>query len=167
MQAPIIKKVHMFIMMAQDSLFEDAVSFYKEIGLQPKFHLKDKWAEFQVGNMLIGVCPASQELPDRRTGIVMEVEDLKTIYDKQKDSITFLSEPVEAIHGIMASVKDPSGNIFDLYQPTPDKVRDLAQKIKEEECEHCESGSCQENCTTTCTSTCQSECEESCEDACE
>ena len=73
---PIIKKIHMFIMMAQDKLFEDTVAFYKKIGLTPKFHLKDKWAEFEIKNILLGICPTDQELPERRTGIVMEVEDL-------------------------------------------------------------------------------------------
>jgi len=140
---PLIKKAHMFIMLAEEKSFENAVEFYKKLGLQSKFHIKEKWAEFDTGNLLIGICPTSQELPERRVGIVLEVEDLKKTYDESKDFLTFLSEPVEAIHGIMASVKDPAGNIFDLYQPTPDKVRDLAQKIKEkDECE----GSCGHAC---------------------
>ena len=143
---PLIKKAHMFIMLSQDTLFEETVEFYKNLGLVPKFHLKDKWAEFDLGNLLLGICPAGQELPDRRTGIVVEVEDLKKIYDEKKDSMTFISEPVEAIHGIMISVKDPAGNIFDLYQPTPDKVRDLAEKMKEKECCDCESGMCKSEC---------------------
>jgi len=149
MTMPLIKKAHMFIMLSQDKLFEDTVTFYKSLGLTPKFHLKDKWAEFDLGNLLLGICPASQELPDRRTGIVLEVQDLKKIYDEHKDSMTFISEPVEAIHGIMISVKDPSGNIFDLYQPTPEKVKDLAQKIKEKEeqdCCGCESSMCKDEC---------------------
>jgi len=154
---PLIKNAHMFIMLAEEKLFENTVEFYKKLGLQPKFHIKEKWAEFDVGNLLVGICPASQELPDRRTGIVMEVEDLKKTYDESKDDLTFLSEPVEAIHGIMASVKDPAGNIFDLYQPTPDRVKDLAKKIKEEEsccqdidCSDCESDSEKEECKDCC-----------------
>lgn len=129
---PVIKKAHMFIMMAQDKFFEETVEFYKKLGLTPKFHLKDKWAEFELENMLIGLCPTEEELPDRRTGIVFEVADLKKLYAEKKDIITFLAEPVEAIHGVMASIKDPSGNVFDFYQQTPDKVKDLAAKIKAE-----------------------------------
>ena len=120
---PLIKKANMFIMMAQDKLFEPTVEFYKKMGLIQKFHLKDKWAEFGLENILIGLCPTEEELPDRRVGIVFEVEDLKKIYTDYKDLVTFLAEPVEAIHGIMASVKDPSGNVFDLYQPTPQKEK--------------------------------------------
>lgn len=155
---PLIKKAHMFIMLAEEKLFENTVEFYKNLGLQTKFHIKEKWAEFDAGNLLIGICPTSQELPDRRTGIVLEVEDLKKTYDESKDSLTFLNEPVEAIHGIMASVKDPAGNVFDFYQPTPEKVKDLAKKIKEKEC----CGTCDETCTQ------ESYCEQSdtCTDCC-
>jgi predicted enzyme related to lactoylglutathione lyase len=141
---PLIKKAHMFIMMANDKVFEDTVTFYKKIGLNPKFHLKDKWAEFELENILIGLCPTEEELPDRRTGIVFEVDDLKKIYEENKDLVTFLAEPVEAPHGIMASVKDSSGNVFDLYQPTPEKVKDLVEKIKAAE----QAGQC---CGSDCT----------------
>jgi len=162
---PLIKKAHMFIMLAEEKLFENTVEFYKKLDLQPKFHLKEKWAEFDLGNLLVGICPASQELPDRRTGIVFEVEDLKKTYDESKEYMTFLSEPVEAIHGIMASVKDPAGNIFDLYQPTPDKVKDLAKKIKEKE-ETCQE-SCEESCSDkTCCDDAGCSTEEECDDCC-
>ena len=136
----LIKKVHMIILMEPGKDFEACVEFYKKIGLNPKFHLKDKWAEFATGDVLIGICPTDQDLPERRTGIVMEVEDLKQKYEDLKDEFTFLEKPFEAIHGIMVSIKDPGGNIFDLYQPTPEKVKDLAKKTAQEEC--CKEESC-------------------------
>ena len=33
----------------------------------------------------------------------------------------------------MVTFKDPSGNIIDLYQLTPEKVLEMAQKMKEQE----------------------------------
>lgn len=129
----IIKKVHMLILMVPDKKFEECVEFYNKIGLNPKFHLQGKWAEFETEGVLIGLCPTDQELPERRTGIVMEVEDLKKKHEEFKDIVEFLGEPVEAIHGIMISIKDPSGNIFDLYQPTSEKVRDLVKKTAGQE----------------------------------
>jgi len=33
----------------------------------------------------------------------------------------------------MCSFKDPGGNIFDLYQPTPEKVQEMVEKMKQEE----------------------------------
>jgi len=137
----LIKKVHMIILMESGKDFENCVEFYKKIGLNPKFHLKDKWAEFETGGVLIGLCPTDQDLPERRTGVVMEVEDLKGKYEALKDEFSFLGEPFEAIHGIMVSIKDPGGNIFDLYQPTPDKVKDLAKKAAQEQC--CGSETCE------------------------
>ena len=37
--------------------------------------------------------------------------------------------PSDAAHGIMASIQDPSGNILDLYQPTPEKIQALKDKL--------------------------------------
>lgn len=151
---PIVKQAHMFIMMAQDKLFEETVEFYNKLGMPTKFHLKEKWAEFHLPNILVGLCPTEEELPDRRTGIVLEVENLKKLYEEKKDFITFLAEPFEAVHGIMVSIKDPSGNVLDFYQPTPDKVKDLAKKIKDAEeaghknpCECTECDDCNDCCS--------------------
>jgi len=136
----LVKKVHMIILMEPDKEFESSVEFYKDIGLIPKFHLKDKWAEFETGGVLIGLCPTEHELPERRTGIVMAVDDLKQKYETFKNDLTFLGEPFEAIHGIMVSIKDPGGNVFDLYQPTPEKVRDLAKETAKQDC--CKENDC-------------------------
>jgi len=142
----------MIILMEPEKNFEESVEFYKNLGLNPKFHLKGKWAEFEKDGVLIGLAPTEQDLPERRTGVVMEVEDLKNKYEETKASFEFLGEPVEAIHGIMISIKDPGGNIFDLYQPTPEKVKDLARKAAEEggcqgscqDCEHAEDETCKD-----------------------
>ena len=45
----------------------------------------------------MGLAQTSQELPERRTGIVLEVSDIQKFYEQHKESgITFLGEPVEA-----------------------------------------------------------------------
>ena len=134
----IIKKVNMIILLQPN--LEIAVEFYKSLGLPLKFHLKDKWAEFEVGDIKIGLCPISQRI-ERRTGVVFEVENVKDTYEKLKDTVTFVDEPYEAIHGVMVSLKDPGGNIVDLYQPTPEKVEELIKKTAEQQgC--CGGGSC-------------------------
>ena len=126
-----IKKVGILILMQNDLV--KAIEFYKKVGLKQKFHLKDKWAEFILGDVKIGLCPTGQELKDRHTGIVLEVDDMaKTFNELKEKGIVFLKEPFEAVHGIMAGIKDPGGNILDLYQPTPEKVSELVKKVKEE-----------------------------------
>ncbi len=132
MKDGVIKNVSMVILLEKD--LAGAVEFYKKLGLKLKFHLKGKWAEFELGNVKFGLCPTSQDLPDRRNGVVLEVEDMKKTFDQFKDSVDFLSEPYEAVHGIMVSFKDPGGNVLDLYQPTPEKVAELAKNIKKEGC---------------------------------
>lgn len=118
----------MIILMEHD--LDAAVAFYTNLGLNLKFRMKDTWAEFELKGMKIGLCQSGlQEPQPNRTGIVFEVADLNALYEKQKETITFISKPIEAAHGIMTSIQDPGGNIIDVYQPTPEKLKaTLAQQ---------------------------------------
>ena len=124
-----VKRVGMVILMERD--LAAGVEFYKSLGFHLKFHLKDKWAEFELGDVKLGLCPTDEEERLVRTGIVLEVDDLKKMYEERKDTIHFFSEPNIAVHGIMVSFKDPSGNVLDLYQPTPENVKELIRKTAE------------------------------------
>lgn len=125
-------KVGMIILMEAEPHFEECVEFYKKIGFQLKFHLKEKWAEFNLDNIRIGLCPTGHPAFDRHTGVVLEVNDINLFEDKIKEQgITFLKEPVVALHGIMANIKDPSGNVMDVYQPTHENVEQMAKKMQE------------------------------------
>lgn len=130
MSSGMINQVAMIILMEQD--LAKAVEFYQKLGFELKFHLKDKWAEFELNNVKFGLCPTSEEPALVRTGIVLEVKDLRAIYEQNKNWIEFFGEPHEAVHGIMISFKDPSGNVLDLYQPTPEKVQELMRKTAEQ-----------------------------------
>lgn len=122
-------RVGMVIVMQHD--LAKAVDFYKNIFNMPlKFHLEGKWAEFDLGCVKFGLCPIDQFQDNVRTGIVLQVEeDLLNLYETLKDKVTFLNEPVVAVHGIMLGFKDVGGNILDLYQPTHDKVKDLVEQV--------------------------------------
>lgn len=124
-----IEKVHMVILMQPDLAV--AIDFYKQLGVKLIFHIKGKWAEMKLGEVKIGLCPTEQVMDGHRTGIVLQVADVQVVYDEHKDKISFLTEPKEAVHGIMVSFKDPGGNILDLYQPTPEKVVELVKKTAE------------------------------------
>lgn len=126
MQMNALKRVSMIILMQKD--LEAAVAFYKKLGVAVVFHVKDKWAELQLGDIQIGLCPIAEHPGMYRTGIVFEVENLKEMHQAMKDQFSFLNEPVEAPHGVMISLQDPSGNIFDLYQPTPEKLKEYMAK---------------------------------------
>ncbi len=126
-----ITKVGMIILLEHD--VDAAVQFYKKLGLKQIFHIKDSWAEFALGDVKIGLCPTSQEPRDKVTGVVLEVDDIKAFYEKYKDEIPFKSEPIEKVHGLMASIQDPGGNLIDLYQPTPEKVQKLVKQVVEKE----------------------------------
>jgi len=121
-----VTKLAMVILMQSD--LEAAVEFYKKLGLVLVFHIKERWAEFDLNGIKVGLCPSAQPIVDFRTGIVFEVPDVRKIYEDQKAIGSFLGEPTEAVHGIMVSLKDPGGNIIDLYQPTPEKVKLMAEQ---------------------------------------
>ena len=128
MQPFSINKVAMIILMQRD--LDAAVAFYHDLGLQLKFRMKNRWAEFDLNGIKIGLCPASQELPQQiRTGIVLEIDNLVETYEKNKERFTFLTAPITASHGVMTSLQDPSGNIIDLYQPTPEKLNEILHKV--------------------------------------
>lgn len=142
-----LQTLHMVILMQQD--LQAAIDFYTKLGLKLVFHIKDKWAELNLGNIKIGLCPTNQLMDGNRTGVVLQVDDLKTFYDEHKKTVSFINAPKEAIHGVMVTFKDPGGNLVDLYQPTPGKVTDLIKKVAQEDGQ--DDSSCKEKvcCKTT------------------
>ncbi len=129
---PLITQLSMLILMEAD--LSKAVSFYQTLGLPLLFQIPESWAEFQLPNGIkLCLCPTSNPAIERRTGIVFEVKDVRSLYDDLQDKIDFIGEPLEKVHGIMVGVKDPGGNIIDLYQPTPEKVTELVKKVKKEQ----------------------------------
>ena len=126
-----VQKVGMIILMERD--LDAAVSFYLRLGLNLKFRMKEKWAEFDINGVKLGLCPTAQDMQGRRSGFVLEIADVRKAYEELKGEVTFLGEPVEALHGIMVSIQDPGGNIFDLYQPTPEKVHEYAKTVKQDD----------------------------------
>jgi catechol 2,3-dioxygenase-like lactoylglutathione lyase family enzyme len=127
-----IKKLNMVIIMAHQ--FEETVAFYQKLGLVLKFHLKNQWAEFALGDVKVGICPTSTIEENKRTGIVLEVENLAQAHKSfSEQGIPFSGDLVQRIHGAMITMKDPSGNLIDLYQPTPEQVKDLVLKVAREE----------------------------------
>lgn len=134
-------KVGMLITIQHD--IETSFEFYKNLGFAPKFHIKNRWAEFELNNIKFILCPTENALPERHTGIVLEVNDLKNLYTELlAKNVVFVTEPKEAPHGIMASIKDPGNNIIDLYQPTHEKVAEIVRKAQKSCCgseDNCES----------------------------
>jgi predicted enzyme related to lactoylglutathione lyase len=124
-------KVGMLILMQSD--LSKAVDFYKKLNFKLNFHLQDKWAEFDLGCIKLGLCPTDQKNDGIYTGIVLETsEDLLKLYEELKNKgVEFLKEPSIAPHGIMVPFKDSGGNVLDLYQPTPEKLKEFSeQQIK-------------------------------------
>lgn len=124
-----ITRINMIILMQHD--LDAAVKFYETLGLKKIFYLPERWAELGLNGVKIGLCPAKEAQGDVRTGIVFEVDDLNTLHEKYKDQFDFQGPLMEKAHGKMMSLRDPGNNIIDLYQPTPEKLKDLIKTVKE------------------------------------
>lgn len=117
------------IILTQENL-EKAVDFYKKMGLKLVFYVPGKWSEMEIGGVRIGLSPSPLTPGETRlTGLVFQVEDLMVTYQELKDQgVVFLNEPTVATHGIMVTCMDPSRNVFDLYQPTHEKLKKTLQE---------------------------------------
>ena len=120
----------MLILMQND--LDAAIEFYTKLGYTLNFQIKDQWAEFEAYGVKFGLAKTDTELPERRTGIILEVEDLHDWCKQQGEQDISCSEQVERLHGIMSSIKDPGNNILELYQPTPEKVKQASDEMKKE-----------------------------------
>jgi predicted enzyme related to lactoylglutathione lyase len=126
-----ITRLNMLILMEHD--LPAAVSFYEKLGLTKVFYLEGRWAEFDLHGIKIGLCPVTEAQEPRRTGIVFEVADIQALHAAYKEQGVVVGELIEKVHGMMMSIQDPGNNTIDLYQPTPEKLKDLIQKVKNED----------------------------------
>jgi predicted enzyme related to lactoylglutathione lyase len=127
----------MVVLMERD--MDAAVAFYEAMGALKHTVFPGSWAEMVIGDVTVALCHTETDYGPRRTGLVFAVKDLLGFYAAHKDTYQFMHEPVTKLHGIMASIQDPSGNVIELYQPTPEKVREYMDAQKEE------SGCCKED----------------------
>lgn len=134
-------RLAMVILMVTD--IEKAVSFYESLGAQKRCLFPKSWAELSLEGITVALCHTESSSAkatadgaggQRRTGLVFAIDDLMAFYAQQKGILTFLEEPVIKLHGIMTSLQDPSGNIIELYQATPEKVREFMEKQSEGGC---------------------------------
>lgn len=101
-------------------------AFYESaLGLQLKFRDKDRWIQYGVGNTSVALACREEAMP-ATSGIVMvfEVDDLAPAAER----VAALGGEVLGIrdmgsHGAVLSLRDPEGNIVQLFKrqgtPTP------------------------------------------------
>jgi predicted enzyme related to lactoylglutathione lyase len=122
-------KIHVSMLSLTQHNLEAAITFYKTLGLPMTFQVEKKWAEFDINGIRLFLYYIEEELPDRYTGIALQVDDLTKFYSEFKDKgIEFISEPTQVDYAFVASIKDPGNNIIGLVQPTPERVREMLNK---------------------------------------
>lgn len=124
-----------------------AVDFYKKLGLPMTFNVEQKWAEFDLQGIRLFLYFIEEELPERYTGIALQVDDLKSFYTEMKEKgIEFVSEPSEVDYAIVASIKDPGNNIIGVVQPTPERIKEMLDK-KNQQAENNDADCCNSGCS--------------------
>jgi predicted enzyme related to lactoylglutathione lyase len=129
-----ITKVSMISLMEND--LPAAMAFYKKLGFPLTFHVENQWAEFDMHGVKLFLYYINEQLPERYTGLALEVDDLEDFYATMKDQgIEFITEPKHVDYAIVASIKDPGNNIVGLVQPTPERIRAMMEeKNKDQDC---------------------------------
>lgn len=98
--------------------------FYESaLGLQLKFRDKDRWIQYGVGNGNVALACREEAVP-ATSGVVMvfEVEDFAAVAERVAASGgEVLGVRDMGSHGAVLSLRDPEGNVVQLFkrQPTP------------------------------------------------
>lgn len=108
-----------------------SVSFYKEhLDFHVDINPTSGFAALSKGNVKLflnqpGAGGAGQKMPDGQTPepggwnrIQISVDDLKSLYERLKTKgLEFRNDIIEGIGGKQVLLKDPSGNLIELFQP--------------------------------------------------
>ncbi len=97
-----------------------AVAFYRDVlGLDLRVRAGEDWAEFDVAGTTIALHGSREGHPPPQAGatVVFEVDDLdSSMRSLRAKGIDFEGEVREAPTGRFASLRDPDGNIIQLFQ---------------------------------------------------
>lgn len=97
-------------------------AFYESaLGLQLKFRDKDRWIQYSAGNTSVALASREEAQP-ATAGVVMvfEVEDFAAIAQQVAAAGgQVLGTRDMGAHGAVMSVRDPEGNIVQLFKRTP------------------------------------------------
>jgi predicted enzyme related to lactoylglutathione lyase len=101
---------------------ERTLSFYRDVlGLALKFRDGSRWAQFDVGGAGLALCSPGEGAvtPGAGAVVTLEVDDLDAAVQ------AFAAKGVETVrpvrdtgaHGRTMAIRDPDGNVVQLYQP--------------------------------------------------
>jgi len=95
-----------------------AVRFYSEaLGIALKFQDGDRWAQFDLGGASFAIA-SPPEFPEGESGsvLVFEVDDLgRAVAAVISAGGSAVDQRDMGSHGTVATVRDPSGNLLQLY----------------------------------------------------
>lgn len=94
-------------------------AFYAQaLGLQLKFRDEDRWIQYGVGNTNVALASRAEAMP-ATTGVVMvfEVDSFDAVAERVRaGGGELLGERDMGDHGAVLSLRDPEGNIVQLFK---------------------------------------------------
>ena len=92
--------------------------FYEAVLGAPRFRDGARWIQFQPGPVGLAVCDRSEAAPGATgTTLILDVDDLDTAVQTALDAgAALLQHRDMGDHGRTAALRDPDGNVFQLFQ---------------------------------------------------
>ena len=119
-----------------------SVGFYQDIGMKLLIYSKQQWAEFDAGGVRIALCPAEEEAVGGHSGLLFETEDMDALITRLKEAGIEVAEPAHIPLGKLITLTDPSGNKFDVLEPSNEVKDDSCNDGKESNQGCCSPSSC-------------------------
>lgn len=114
-----------------------SVGFYQDIGMKLLIYSKGQWAEFDAGGgVRIALCPADEEAVGGHSGMLFETEDMDALIVRLKEAGVEVAEPAIIPLGKLITLVDPSGNKFDILEPS-NEVQEGCCKDEQESTQGC------------------------------
>jgi predicted enzyme related to lactoylglutathione lyase len=117
---PVEKVKYTYLVVAD---MDASVAFYRDgLGLKLKFQDGQRWSEFDAGNGTTIALSSSDESGLGMTSpvVVFQVSDAETTADSLvAHGASILSRRDMGGHGRLIAVREPSGNVFQLFEKAP------------------------------------------------
>lgn len=96
-----------------------SVAFYQDIGMKLLIYSKGQWAEFDAGGgVKLALCPAEEDAVGGHSGLLFETENMEKLLACLREAEIIAPEPMNIPLGKLITLIDPSGNKFDILEPS-------------------------------------------------
>ena len=120
-----------------------SVAFYQDIGMKLLIYSKGQWAEFDAGGgVKLALCPADEEAVGGHSGLLFQVEDMNQLLTRLNEAGIEAPELTRIPLGKLVTLIDPSGNKFDVFEPSNEPQKGCCKEDQDLTQRCCSPSSC-------------------------